>query len=214
MSSTFSPAVAKILRDYAPTAAAVLGNIVAPGAGGIIAGGLAKVAVEVLTPKAEMAVQEIGRKLGVDRPTIERINSVILDTVNGKPGAQAPTDLEADLREADQTIALRLAQMAHEEEMARLDHANTANARLHFAGKLDWGMVGTGTATYLMGAFTLAAIMLGWVDLRDPLVAGVVGIVVGHVMTWVGNQHSFYFGSSSGSKRNGDAVRAVATERR
>lgn len=203
-----SPSVAETLRQYAPAAAAILGNLVAPGIGGVVAGGLAKVAADALSPKAEMAVEVLGSKLGVSKPTIERINSVVLDALETRP-----TDLERALQDADRVISVRLAEMAHAEEMGRIDNANVADARATFGSQVNWFQYFVGVLALLMAGGVFAAILLGYADTKDAQTNLILGTVLGLVGSWAGSVVNYHYGSSSGSAQKSSTLDAIAKAR-
>ena len=74
--------------------------------------------------------------------------------------------------------------------------------------KLDvpmaWGPVLVSALVVLIVAGTVAAVGAGY--MQDS------SLVVGAVLAWMTQVISFWIGSSSGSKRSGDAVRAIAVQ--
>lgn len=208
--STLSPAVADIIRQYAPTAATVLGNVLLPGAGGMIAGGLAKVAVDQLTPKGKVAVDVIGDKLGITKPTLERINAVVNASLEARPDAMFKEEVTKRLEQADGIVALRLAEMAHVEEMAKLDNADVADARVAYRAhrELTPPIISYILIIALIMYYAAGYLIEAPAANREFLAGG------GKVLETLATAAVFFWvGSSRSSQRNGDALRGELAKR-
>ena len=122
--------------------------------------------------------------------------------------------LEADAEKAHQ-FRMQAAQI--ELELARLDHQNTADARVRDAKRAELGLGNTRADVLAYGAMIglvaiLALILL--VTPGDDFVTGVISTVVGVLASALRDVFNFEFGSSRGSKNkesqldrliNGDA---------
>ncbi len=168
-----------------------------------------------------LAAQAVGSVLGVDVPaTGDDITTAI---ANATPEQLAALrSREMDFKERMQAIGFE-----HEHEMRALDVeetkayvADTASAREAFSkdDKVFWlGVCVLATFAALMfgvmfGCFLL---MTGYFKV-DPNVAaicsGLIGTVVGYVAANAQQVVSYNFGSSKGSKDNGDRIGQALTE--
>ena len=190
------------IRAYAPTAASVVGTVLT---GNPIVGGLAGKAVDALANSINVT--------GSDdrRITIERVGSKILDVMSGQDTTMTADELRGRLAGVDAVIAKLIAD--HAEAQARLDNEDRADARAHFAGKTDWGQILVAVAVILMTGAVIYFVFFKLSEIKDPNVALIAGSVVGAVTTFMTSIVQFWFGSSAGSKRAGETVRQIATEK-
>lgn len=202
----FSDDVMAVIRAAAPTVGGILGSAIPiPGVGTALGAAAANLAVDAL-----------GRALGVE-PKPEAINARIekdlaVINANGSGALVKQADLNLALHRADDIAIAKINANLQVAQM-QADNADRANARDHFANKRDWGQIATGASNVIMVGFTLWSVLTGLVDLKDPLVTGFIGIVIGHVFGWYGGQNNFFYGSSKGSQRNGDALRNELAKR-
>ena len=205
--ASFSDDVMRVIKAAAPVVGGILGSAIPiPSVGSAIGAGV-----------AGMAVDALGKALGVE-PTADAINAKIqgeVDEIKASSGEMAlrrEAALHAKLNSAED-VALARIEADVRIASIKADLENVTNARATFSGKRDWGQFCTGTANVIMVAFTLYCLLTGLVDLKDPLVTGLIGIVIGHVFGWFGGQNNYFYGSSKGSQRNGDTIRNELAKR-
>lgn len=108
--------------------------------------------------------------------------------------------LEADANAAHE-FRMQAAQI--DLELARMDHANTADARARDTAMIEAGRNNTRADVLayasLAGLFALIVLVV-WSQPQDPWVQGMVGAVVGFLTKAALDVFNFEFGSSRGSK--------------
>lgn len=142
-------------------------------------------------PLAGLAVSTIGDAL-VGKPTVADGEIVAALTAGGP-------DALARLREADRQFAARMREL--DIDLERLHQADRASARDREARTSDrW--TPRILAGVILGGFmgVVGYVITGRAaGLTDPLVAGLVGTLIGYVSAKADQVVSYYFGSSSGS---------------
>lgn len=153
-------------------------------------------------PLAGVAVKQIGNAL-LGKPDAKE------DEVAAAVAGATPADL-IKLRELDQQFAEQMANAGIRlEEIAAADRAS-ARAR-EITAHDSW--TPRILAGVIVGGFlaTCYMVLTGYVaGLKDPMVSGIVGTLIGYVSAKADTVISYYFGSSSSSRAKDDVIgRAV-----
>lgn len=150
---------------------------------------------------------------------------VLGDKLLGRPDAteaDVALALGAGTLTGEQVVAIRQAEQAMQIEMARIDAeteraylADTSNAReqtvkLAEAGSpIAWAPVVISTVV-VVGFFGCVALLFGVERTWDERTANLLNVLFGALIPGFTQVINYWMGSSAGSKRAGDAVRAVA----
>lgn len=186
------PKVMDVIRAAAPAVATVLG--------GPIIGGLASIAVETVA-KAVGVPADKDPKI-----TTQRIESKVLDVLEGRDTSQFPAEIQVKLQDAEIEFASRA--MQHEALLVQLANADRADARDREVQTGDGWTPRLLTFSVMFALFACIAYVI-----THPLPEGtneIAWMLIGGLMSAFTQGFAYYLGSSIGSKRSGDAVRTVA----
>lgn len=153
-------------------------------------------------PLAGLAVKAIGGALGMG-------GSVTEAEVAAKIAGASPADLLA-LKKADQEFATKMREL--EVDLERIAAGDRASARAMQVETRSWAP--PILAAVVVGGFIAAsvAVLGGWVEgLKDPLIAALVGSVIGNITAACMLVLNFYFGTSSSSRSKDETIRALGT---
>lgn len=116
------------------------------------------------------------------------------------------SDALLKLKDAEQAFTLKLKEL--DIDLERLHQADRANARQREAATGDVWTPRVLAGVIVGGFLTMVYMVLsGYVEgLRDPLVAGMVGTLIGYVSAKADQVVSYYFGSSAGSAAKTDIL--------
>lgn len=113
--------------------------------------------------------------------------------------ATGGADVLVKIKEADRAFAVRMREL--DVDLERLHQTDRASARDREARTGDRATPRV-LAAVIVGGFlaTVYMVLAGYVQgLKDPMVAGMVGTLIGYVSAKADQVVSYYFGSSSGS---------------
>lgn len=155
----------KIIGVIAPTAATLLGG-----------------------PLAGLAVDAIGKAIGMDAPTVDKVHAAL--TQGNLTGDQIVA-----LKRAEQDLVVRLEELGLQKE--KLDFDDRASARVRETVVKDY--TNQVLSYTIVGAFVLlvAGTLLGWATVDGAL----AGTLVGYLSAKCEQVLSYYFGSTKGSAR-------------
>jgi hypothetical protein len=153
-------------------------------------------------PLGGIAVAAIGKAIGLDNPTEDRIATAL---------AGATPEQRIALQQAEEDFKVQMAQAGfhHEEAMAGVAEQDTASARQREMSVRDWtpALLAIGVTCGFFGI--LAYMLLQNVPEKN---AAVLNIMLGSLGTaWVQVMH-YYFGSSSGSDRKTEIMAQGASD--
>jgi hypothetical protein len=153
-------------------------------------------------PLAGLAVKAIGGALGLGDGASDA-------DVEARLAGATPADLLA-LKKADQAFATEMRRL--EVDLDRISAADRDSARHMQVETRSWAP--PVLAAVVVGGFITAsvAVLGGWVDgLKDPLIAALVGSVIGNITAATMLVLNFYFGTTSSSRAKDDTIRALGT---
>lgn len=153
-------------------------------------------------PLAGLAVKAIGGALGMGDGATEA-------DIQTKLAGATPADLLA-LKRADQEFALRMREL--EVDLERISAGDRDSARTMQVETKSWAP--PVLAAVVVGGFIAAsvAVLGGWVEgLKDPLIAALVGSVIGNITAATMLVLNFYFGTSASSRAKDDTIKALGT---
>jgi hypothetical protein len=160
-------------------------------------------------PLGGIAVAALGKALGVDLPTADKIGTALQGITPEQTAA---------LRQAEQEFQAHMAELGIDqmEKLAQLDASDRDSARAREAAVKDLTpriiALVTVAAAYAVGAAIVYCWLAGVKLNADPVLAGAVGTVIG----WIMKDHSqvvgYYFGSSAGSDKKTDLMAKAAEE--
>ena len=151
-------------------------------------------------PLAGIAASFFGEKLGLSEKTVDAVKSAI----SGASPEQLLTmkQIDADLEKYFAGLGVDL------EHVAAADRANARDREAKTGDSWTLRVL----ATVVVGGFLgmVYMVLAGYVSsLKDPAVAGTVGMLIGYVSSKADQVVSYYFGSSVGSKQKTDLLSRV-----
>lgn len=152
-------------------------------------------------PLAGLAVKAIGGALGLGEGASEA-------EVAAKIAGATPADLLA-LKKADQEFALEMQRL--EVDLERIAAGDRDSARLMQRETKSWAP--PVLAAVVVGGFIAAsvAVLGGWVEgLKDPLIAALVGSVIGNITAATMLVLNFYFGTSASSRAKDETIKSLS----
>ncbi len=153
-------------------------------------------------PFAGLAVKAIGGALGLGEGATET-------EIATKLAGATPADLLA-LKKADQEFALEMKKL--DVDLERIIAGDRDSARKMQIETRSWAP--SILATVVVSGFIAASVagLSGWVDgLKDPLVAALVGSVIGNITAATMLVLNFYFGTSQSSRIKDDTIKALGS---
>ena len=152
-------------------------------------------------PLAGLAVKAIGGALGMGEGATEA-------EVAAKIAGATPADLLA-LKKADQEFALEMQRL--EVDLERIAAGDRDSARQMQRETKSWAP--PVLAAVVVGGFIAAsvAVLGGWVEgLKDPLIAALVGSVIGNITAATMLVLNFYFGTSASSRAKDETIKSLS----
>lgn len=152
-------------------------------------------------PLAGLAVKAIGGALGLGEGATEA-------EVAAKIAGATPADLLA-LKKADQEFALEMQRL--EVDLERIAAGDRDSARQMQRETKSWAP--PVLAAVVVGGFIAAsvAVLGGWVEgLKDPLIAALVGSVIGNITAATMLVLNFYFGTSASSRAKDETIKSLS----
>jgi hypothetical protein len=152
-------------------------------------------------PLAGLAVKAIGGVFGLGDGATE-------EDVAAKLAGASPADLLA-LKKADQEFAVEMRRL--DVDLDRIAAADRDSARQMQRETRSWAP-GILAAVVVSGFIVSAvAVLGGWVEgLKDPLVAALVGSVIGNITAATMLVLNFYFGTSSSSRTKDETIKSLS----
>lgn len=152
-------------------------------------------------PLAGLAVKAIGGALGMGDGATEA-------EVAAKIAGATPADLLA-LKKADQEFAVKMREL--DVDLARIAAGDRDSARQMQRETKSWAP--PVLAAVVVGGFIAAsvAVLGGWVEgLKDPLIAALVGSVIGNITAATMLVLNFYFGTSASSRAKDETIKSLS----
>lgn len=152
-------------------------------------------------PLAGLAVKAIGGALGMGEGATEA-------EVAAKIAGATPADLLA-LKKADQEFAVKMREL--DVDLARIAAGDRDSARQMQRETKSWAP--PVLAAVVVGGFIAAsvAVLGGWVEgLKDPLIAALVGSVIGNITAATMLVLNFYFGTSASSRAKDETIKSLS----
>lgn len=152
-------------------------------------------------PLAGLAVKAIGGALGLGEGASEA-------EIEAKIAGATPADLLA-LKKADQDFAVKMREL--DVDLERIAAGDRDSARKMQQETKSWAP--PVLASVVVGGFIAAsvAVLGGWVDgLKDPLVAALVGSVIGNITAATMLVLNFYFGTSASSRAKDETIKSLS----
>lgn len=152
-------------------------------------------------PLGGLAGNVLARTLGVNPDDSKAVETAIL--------SQSP-DIVAQIRLAE--IDLQKQAADNDLDLERINAADRANARAREVSTAD-SWTPRVLAAVIVGGFLMCVYMVlgGRVaSLNEPLVAGMVGTMIGYASAKADQVVSYYFGSSASSKSKDDTLATIA----
>jgi hypothetical protein len=148
-------------------------------------------------PLAGAAVVAIGRALGQEHPTQESLAEAL---------ATAGPDELLRIKQADHDFAVAMRNADIKLEEVHAQDRDSARKREASTGDSATPRV---LAAAVVGGFLMAlwAVLTNRVNVSDPLMAGLVGTMIGYASAKADQVVSYYFGSSAGSKAKDETIR-------
>ena len=152
-----------VLGTIAPTAATLLGG-----------------------PLAGLAVDALGKALGMEQPTVETVKAALTT-------GQLTGDQIVAVKQAEQALVLRMRELDIEAD--RLEMQDRDSARVREASVKD--TVNAWLAAVIVGSFVLMVFgtLLGWTKAETVL----AGTLIGYLSAKAEQVLAYYFGSTKGS---------------
>lgn len=152
-------------------------------------------------PLAGMAVTAIGGALGLG-------DGVNEESIAAKLAGATPADLLA-LKKADQEFAVRMREL--DIDLERIGAGDRDSARKMQVETRSWapGIL----ASVVVAGFIASsvAVLGGWVEgLKDPLIAALVGSVIGNITAATMLVLNFYFGTSASSRTKDETIKSLS----
>jgi hypothetical protein len=152
-------------------------------------------------PLAGLAVKAIGGALGLGDGASEA-------DVAAKLAGATPADLLA-LKKADQDFALRIREL--EVDLERIAAGDRDSARTLQRETRSWAppvLAGVVVSGFIVAS---VAVLGGWVEgLKDPLVAALVGSVIGNITAATMLVLNFYFGTTASSRAKDETIKSLS----
>jgi hypothetical protein len=168
--------------------------------------GIASIAPTIATalggPLAGLGVEAVGKALGIDQPTINRVQDVLTQ-------GQLSADQIVALRTAEDSLKVRMRELNIQEES--LTYQDRANARQMQVANKDWMPRALAIGLLLGAACLFAAVITGNVT-KDPSLAVQLGAIIGYVTSELKAVFAFYFGSSRGSDDKSATIAEIAKQ--
>lgn len=152
-------------------------------------------------PLAGLAVKAIGGALGLGEGAEEA------DVAKALAGA-TPDDL-LRLKEADQKFSIEMRRL--DVDLERIAAADRDSARLMQRETRSWAV--PVLASVVVSGFIASSIAVlgGWVDgLKDPLIAALVGSVLGNITAATMLVLNFYFGTTASSRTKDETIKSLS----
>jgi len=151
-------------------------------------------------PLAGLAVAEVGKVIGLDKPTVEAVQSAL---------TQAPLT-------ADQIVALKQAEISFKTRMRELDiqeeslsYEDAKSARDMQIATKDW-MPRLLALLVVVAALGLGFAVVAGAVTKDPTLSVQVGVVIGYAFNELKTVLAYYFGSSRGSDDKSATIADIA----
>lgn len=154
-------------------------------------------------PLGGLAGQVLSQTLGVAKDDPKALESVIL--------SQSP-DVIAQIRLAE--IELQKSAAANDLDLERINASDRSNAREREIKQADPWTPRVLAAVIVAGFLMCVYMVLGGhvQGLQEPLVAGMVGTLIGYASAKADQVVSYYFGSSASSKSKDDTLAHIAKQ--
>lgn len=153
-------------------------------------------------PLAGLAVKAIGGVFGLGEGATEA-------EVAAKVAGATPADLLA-LKKADQEFALRMREL--DVDLERIAAGDRDGARNMQVQTKSWAVPVLASVVVSGFIASSVAVLGGWVEgLKDPLIAALVGSVLGNITAATMLVLNFYFGTTAGSRAKDETIRALGT---
>ncbi|MCA3704237.1 MAG: hypothetical protein INF12_14540 [Methylobacterium sp.] len=152
-------------------------------------------------PLAGLAVKAIGGALGLGEGASEA-------DIEARIAGATPADLLA-LKKADQEFAVKMREL--DVDLERIAAGDRDSARLMQRETKSWapGIL----ASVVVSGFIVSSIAVlgGWVEgLKDPLIAALVGSVIGNITAATMLVLNFYFGTSASSRAKDETIKSLS----
>ena len=152
-------------------------------------------------PLAGLAVKAIGGALGLGDGASE-------GDIAAKLAGATPADLLA-LKKADQEFAIKMGEIGV--DLERIAAGDRDSARTMQRETRSWAPAIL--ASVVVAGFIAAsvAVLGGWVEgLKDPLIAALVGSVIGNITAATMLVLNFYFGTSASSRAKDETISSLS----
>jgi hypothetical protein len=152
-------------------------------------------------PLAGLAVKAIGGVFGLGEGATEA-------DVAAKLAGATPDDL-LRLKEADQKFALEMRRL--DVDLERIAAGDRDSARTMQRETRSWAV--PVLASVVVSGFIASSIAVlgGWVDgLKDPLIAALVGSVLGNITAATMLVLNFYFGTTANSRTKDETIKSLS----